>query len=350
MITRKATPTESWGTWMKKPSGARAEPDSPGASAERSNRPKKANVAQIRRVAAAAPKGIAKYSQQIINSVRDARVASPEIRPSVDLKEFQSSPLAACWIGHATVLLRVQGMTILTDPVFSHRIGVRVPGMTIGVSRVAPPALDIEHLPEIDLVLLSHAHYDHLDRPSLQRLAKGPGSKATVITAARTRRLIPKAFGNVVELEWERRFEFGHAAIQAMRPNHWGARAAVDRARGFNAYLIEARGRRVLFAGDSAMTTAFDQVGPTDLAIYGIGAYDPWIDQHATPEQVWSMFVKQSGGEPRGRLLPMHHSTFPLGQEPLTEPLERLRRAAENHQVLIDAPAPGIFWNATDAS
>lgn len=299
---------------------------------------------QVRRVAASTPRNIAKYSQQIMNSIRHARVLPPEVKASVDLKEFESSSLAACWIGHATVLLRVDGMTMLTDPVFSHRIGVRVPGMTIGVSRIAPPALDIDHLPPIDLVLLSHAHYDHLDRPSLERLAMGPASKATVITAARTKRLIPRAFKNVVELDWDKKLEFGHAGIQAMRPNHWGARAAVDRTRGFNAYLIQSPRHRVLFAGDSAMTTAFDNVGATDLAIYGIGAYEPWIDQHATPEQVWSMYVKQCGGKPTGRLLPMHHATFPLGQEPMKEPFERLRAAAGNHDYVIDAPVPGIFW------
>src|SRR6185369_8558322 len=192
---------------------------------------------------------------------------------------------------------------------------------------------DVDHLPPIDVVMLSHAHFDHLDRPSLKRLAAGPAKGATVVTAQFTRKLVPPGFGDVLELPWRQVLRLGkpgcgegEVVVQAMQPEHWGARTAVDRHRRFNSYLLEAPGGRVLFAGDTAHTHAFDVLGPTgvDLAVFGIGAYDPWEHAHATPEQVWSMYTRLSGGSPRGALLPMHHSTFVLGREPLHEPIERL--------------------------
>ena len=106
----------------------------------------------------------------------------------------------------------------------------------------------------------------------------------------------------------------------------WGARAAFDRRRGFNSYLIEAGPRRVLFAGDTAATDVFDRIGPVNLSIFGVGAYEPWEHAHATPEQVWRMFAHLRGND--GVLMPMHHSTFDLGEERPGEPLTRLAAAA----------------------
>jgi hypothetical protein len=100
----------------------------------------------------------------------------------------------------------------------------------------------------------------------------------------------------------------------------------------------------VLFAGDTAHTHAFDKVGPVDLAVFGIGAYDPWEGAHATPEQAWSMYTRLSGGTPRGHMLPMHHSTFVLGREPLHEPMIRLKRVADQHAAHIVVDTPGGLW------
>jgi L-ascorbate metabolism protein UlaG (beta-lactamase superfamily) len=207
--------------------------------------------------------------------------------------------------------------------------------------------VDIDHLPPIDLVLLSHAHFDHLDRPSLTRLVKGPARGANVVTASNTKRLFPEGFAEVTELPWKRSARVGSGVtISAIRPEHWGARTAVDRHRRFNSYLLEGPHHRLLFAGDTAHTHAFDHVGAVDLAIFGIGAYNPWEEAHATPEQAWSMYTRLSGGSPRGRMLPMHHSTFILSKEPLDEPLRRLKRAASPHEEHIVAEMPGEMWAA----
>lgn len=246
--------------------------------------------------------------------------------------------LAHCvWLGQSTVLLRIAGLTIVTDPVLSETIGVRLGPWTIGPRRLAPAPIAPGGLPPIDLVLISHAHYDHLDRPTLRAIAS-PGVR--VLTATRTRSLIPRGFADVEELAWGATVRIGSLAVTAMRPSHWGARTIWDRRRGFNSYVLGADdGPRILYAADTALTDAFDTLAgtPIDLAIFGVDAYDPWIHAHASPEQIWAMF-RATGA---GRLLPVHHSTFKLGNEPIDEPLRRLRAAAGDQADRIVAPRPG---------
>jgi L-ascorbate metabolism protein UlaG (beta-lactamase superfamily) len=332
------------------------------------------SVPGVRRVVERAVTGargaVPRYTRELIASVKEERerrgrrgsAACPVVvEPNEAIDAFVAADLAALWIGHATVLLRLggaEGMTILTDPVFSKRIGMRLGAMTLGLARVCPPALEVEHLPPVDLVLLSHAHFDHLDRPSLKRLVggrggetdeSGPGAGAHVITASNTRRLVPPGFHDVTELAWRRSARVGNVRVTAIEPAHWGARTALDRHRRFNSYLIESNHHRVLFAGDTAHTHAFDHIGTVDLAVFGIGAYNPWEHAHATPEQVWSMYTRLTDPKhpkppPRGHLLPMHHSTFILSREPMDEPLRRLRAVASGHEKHIVAEMPGKMW------
>lgn len=271
-----------------------------------------------------------RYPRQLLASLREAGMPARTVRPIAALNGFTATRLGAVWLGHATVLLRMggpDGVSILTDPVFSDRVGMSVGGVTLGPARLLPPALDVDHLPRVDLILLSHAHFDHLDKPSLRRLAGGPARGATVITADRTRSLIPDGFGEVVQLGWGRQVRFGDLRIHALRPRHWGARAGLDRRRGYNAYLLEYRAQRVLFGGDTAYTDAFDRIGAVDLSVLGIGAYEGWDGSHATPEQAWAMFLRHAAAD-RSRLLPMHHSTFDMGERRAEEPIERLLAVA----------------------
>lgn len=270
------------------------------------------------------------------------------VPPQTDLNAFARGEVAAAWIGHATVLLRLGDRVILTDPVFSDRIGMTLGAVTLGLSRLRPPALDVDHLPPIDVVLLSHAHFDHLDRPSLARLAAGPAVGAEVVTAVNTRDLIPAGFAKVTELAWGEALTLRGVVVSAMRPEHWGARAAIDRHRFFNAYVIHGleSDRRVLFAGDTARTGVFDAIDGLDLAIFGIGAYEPWDHAHASPEQVWSMYTRL-GKARKGRemrLLPMHHATFDLGERHVAEPMERMIEAAGTRRDAIVCPAIGDVW------
>ncbi len=252
-----------------------------------------------------------------------------------DHRLWHEADLAVSWIGHASVLLRLGGLTILTDPVWSERIGVRLGQRTIGPERLLRVPSPITTLPPVDLILLSHAHFDHLDRPTLRALAT---RRTTVITARKTGSLVPSGFGRVVELEPGGEVHCQGACISALVPRHWGARFAWDRHRGVNSYLITLRGQRVVVAGDTADTAAFQHVKPVDLAIMGIGAYEPWVDAHATPEQVWRMVEEMQARW----LLPVHHSTFDLSDEPVDEPMRRLLAVGDEGRVIQKAIG-GLF-------
>jgi len=232
--------------------------------------------------------------------------------------------LHAAWLGHSTVLIKIDGVTIVTDPVFSTRIGINIGPLTIGLKRLVEPALRAKQMPRPDLILLSHAHMDHFDLPSLRALE----SKATrVVTAAKTADLLRvKGYGRVEELGWGETARIGDVSVRAFEVNHWGARMRSDTHRGFNGYLIETPRYRVVFGGDTAMTTSFRALRSArrlDLAIMPIGAYNPWIRAHCTPEQALKM-ADEAGAE---TILPVHHQTFQLSSEPAYEPIERLSSA-----------------------
>jgi len=288
-----------------------------------------------RRVVRMAQSGLRRYPAAIRRSLR---LPNPGLAAAHgqtdDVTDLETGGL---WLGHASTLLRVGGSTILTDPVLSKRIGMRVGSFTLGLDRLRPPALDLESLPPVDVVLLSHAHFDHLDRPTLARLAR---PNTTVITAYRTTRLVPPGFGRVIELDWGEELTIAGVTYAAIRPAHWGARRWLDAARGYNSYLIHGADRRIFFAGDTAFTTSFKNLGPVDLAIMGIGAYDPWIHAHASPEEAWAM-----ANSMRARcIMPVHHSTFELSDEHVDEPMERLLDAAGHETDRVVAHEPGKLW------
>ena len=242
-------------------------------------------------------------------------------RPS----EWPDQGLFGAWLGHSTVLLKIDGFTILTDPVFSTRAGLNLGFTTLGIKRLVEPALHVRDLPPVDLILLSHAHMDHFDIPSLRQLES---KNRDVITATRTSDLlrVPR-YRSVTEIGWGQEHQSGPVRLRAIEVNHWGARMRTDTYRGYNGYIIDAGRYRILFAGDTARTSKFRGVSgqrAIDLAIMPIGAYNPWIRFHCTPEEAWSM-----GEDARAeRFLPVHHSTFQLSREPLHEPIERLHAVA----------------------
>jgi L-ascorbate metabolism protein UlaG (beta-lactamase superfamily) len=292
---------------------------------------------RVTQTAAVARSSVRRYSREFVNGFRRDTPAGEEWATELD-HAAHDGPLVAAWLGHATVLLRLGDKWILTDPVFSQRVGIRVGPMTLGVGRLLP-ALDPALLPPLDLILVSHAHFDHLDRPSLRRLVS---DKTTLITAASTKRLIPRGFGEVQELGWDRQLKINGLTIRALRPNHWGARTAWDRHRGYNSYVLETSRHRLLFAGDTAMTDAYTGLGRAgvDLCIFGIGAYNPWIRMHANPEQVWQMNAQAAGHW----LMPIHHSTFKLSDEPMEEPMERMLAAAADQHARIVGRELGQLW------
>ncbi len=247
-----------------------------------------------------------------------------------DLTRWHDRELAAVWIGHSTVLIRIGGMTVLTDPVFSNRIGIGLGLLTGGPHRLTEPAISIPRLPPLDLILISHAHFDHLDRPSLDKLPK----RTPVVTAENTADLIRDlGYRHVTELPWGQSVRLGGLNLTSLEVKHWGARTFYDEHRGYCGYLMQAIRRRIFYAGDTAYSNTFDHLGGVDLAIMGIAAYDPWIAGHATPEQVWEMARQMRATH----ILPVHHSTFRLSYEPITEPIQRMIQAAgdQSHRVVV---------------
>jgi L-ascorbate metabolism protein UlaG (beta-lactamase superfamily) len=259
-------------------------------------------------------------------TIESWRPIAPAFTKPAPLK-WNDAQVTAAWIGHATVLINFFGIKILTDPVLFPRIGIRLPGLTIGPKRLTAPALQFHELPKIDIVLLSHAHFDHFDLRTLHRFDKD----TSVITAPKTADLLRwTRLRDITELRWGERKSLNTAVgaiiIGAFQVKHWGARTQRDTYRGYNGYLIERNGRRILFAGDTAMTDSFAKLrhyGEIDLAIMSIGAYNPWIHSHCTPEQAVEM-ATATGAQ---FILPVHHQTFRLSFEPLREPIERFQVA-----------------------
>ena len=263
------------------------------------------------------------WHEWILESRRPIAPAFAHPQPNT----WSNDNLTAAWLGHSTVLLNFFGLTILTDPVLFPRIGIRLPFLTVGPKRLTEPALTLAELSPIDLVLLSHAHFDHIDRRTLRSF---PAS-TRVITAKRTRDLLRGTkFSEVIELGWNESVRLAprglEIEVRAFRPKHWGARMQYDIHRGYNSYVVCRNDRRIIYGSDTAMTDAFAKLNdgtPYDLAIMGIGAYDPWIWAHSTPEQAIAMANAASARF----IMPVHHQTFRLSVEPFREPIERFTRA-----------------------
>jgi L-ascorbate metabolism protein UlaG (beta-lactamase superfamily) len=260
-------------------------------------------------------------------TIESWRPIAPAFAKPEPLK-WNDAQVTAAWIGHATVLINFFGIKILTDPVLFPRIGIRVPGFTIGPKRLTAPALEFHELPKIDIVLLSHAHFDHFDLRTLHRF----NEDTSVIAAPNTADLLRwTRLQAITELRWGEHKSLNAAAgtitVSAFQVKHWGARTQRDTHRGYNGYLIESRSRgsrRILFGGDTAMTDSFAKLQHRiDLAIMSIGAYNPWIHSHCTPEQAVEM-ATAAGAQ---FIMPVHHQTFRLSFEPLREPIERFQVA-----------------------
>src|SRR5262245_8896605 len=244
-----------------------------------------------------------------------------DLYTSIPLAPHRPSPatwpddrLTATWLGHATVLFNLLGSRILTDPVLESRIGIGRGRAKLGPRRLVQPALRPRELPQLDLLLLSHAHMDHTDLGTLRALPRD-----LPVVVQRGNRDLVRRFRNVTELDWGQTVEVAGLEVESFQVRHWGARMVTDKHRGYGGYLVRKAGRAVAFAGDTAYTNLLGRLrsrGPIDLAILPIGAYDPWIYNHASPEEAWRMF-RELGAD---YLLPVHHSTFRLSREPIEEP------------------------------
>ncbi|MDF1808581.1 MAG: MBL fold metallo-hydrolase [Phycisphaerales bacterium] len=291
---------------------------------------------KIRRAVKAVRSGFRRYPRAIYSSFKPNNSTNEPVHIPEILEELANHDLAVLWFGHGSVAAQLDDMTVVVDPVLSDRIGMRIKGKTIGVQRLSPAPVSPESLIGTDIVLITHAHFDHLDKPTLERMLD---PNTTVITPHRCSKLIPPGFNRVVELSTNHSITINNLTITAIEPKHWGARSLFDRKRGVNSYVLESKDQCVLFTGDTAETKAYKHLAslPIDLAVFGIGAYDPWDHMHATPEQAWKMFQELDARY----LLPVHHSTFELSDEPVDAPMKRLRKEAGKLQDCILDPVIG---------
>jgi L-ascorbate metabolism protein UlaG (beta-lactamase superfamily) len=240
---------------------------------------------------------------------------------------WSDNTITLAWLGHATVLIDFYGVRILTDPTLYPRIGVDLGLGTLGPQRLVHCALTPEELPEVDLVLVSHAHFDHLDTPSLGSVR---GEPAAVMAAGVSDLLPRRHYSSVRELRWNEAAavttRHGDVLVRAIEVKHWGARIRRDTWRGYTGWIVEREGGRLLIGGDTANTSMFKnhrRFGPFDAAVMPIGAYNPWIRNHCTPEEAVTM-ADAAGAR---LIVPVHHQSFRLSNEPFMEPIERIQEA-----------------------
>ncbi len=234
--------------------------------------------------------------------------------------------IAATWIGHATVLLQTQGLNILTDPFFSKRAS---PTQLIGPSRVRNPGIALKNLPPIDLILLSHSHYDHMDKPALQWLAKNRAAK--LITPLQNARHT-NGF-EVIDLDWHEAHSHGQAQITVLPALHWSKRTTRDTNRSlWGAFMVELPAGAIYFGADTGFGTGetFREVkhlfGSPRLSLLPIGAYEPrWFmaPQHMNPQE--SVTAHQILGSKKS--FAIHHGTIQLTDEAIDAPVRELQVA-----------------------
>lgn len=232
-------------------------------------------------------------------------------------------------IGHATVLIQVAGLNILTDPVWSDRVG---PLSWLGVKRTRPPAVAFDDLPKIDVVLLSHSHYDHLDRATLAALERR--DRPVVVTGLKFGKVVPN--DNVVELDWWQRHPLsGGVSATYVPAEHFSARGPFDRnVTLWGGFVLETPAGGVYFAGDTGdgahIAAIAEHFGPMTLSLLPIGAYLPrWFmaPVHMNPrEAVAAAQTLQSRVT-----MPIHYGTIRLADDAFDEPLRVLREALAAH-------------------
>ncbi len=261
--------------------------------------------------------------------------AFPLVQSMPALPRGHAGELRSTWVGHVTFLLQIGTVNILTDPVWSKRVS---PLPWLGPARLADPGLPFDALPPIDAVLLTHDHYDHLDRPTVRRLHGRFGDELSwIVPLGYSEWLARQGVTRVVELDWWQSARFKrHGSmldVVALPAQHWTRRSiARVSTRLWASYAIRSDdGIRVYFACDSGYFPGFREIGrrlgPFDATFLPIGAYDPrWFMRpaHMNPEEAVRAYQDLGG---RGTFVAMHWGTFQLTDEPPLEPPQRARRA-----------------------
>ncbi|MCB1178667.1 MAG: MBL fold metallo-hydrolase [Leptospiraceae bacterium] len=251
-----------------------------------------------------------------------------------------STEFSVTWIGHASTLVQLDGINILTDPIWSERCS---PVNFAGPKRYTKPGLKLEALPKIDIVIISHNHYDHMDLPSLKELDK-LFSPTFFVGLKNKEFLESEGLKNVVELDWWDSKKIENIKVTFTPTQHASGRGIFDQRKTlWGSYVIEGKEKSFYFAGDTAYFSGFKKIGEKfpnlDFAILPIGAYEPrWFMKvvHMNPADSVQAFIDLGAK----KLVPVHYQTFVLTDEALDEPLKNTIKEFEdksiNRESLID--------------
>jgi len=235
--------------------------------------------------------------------------------------------LGVTFIGHSSFLIQIAGRNVVVDPNFARWLFV--------LKRQRRPGIRLSDLPPIDYVLVSHAHFDHLHRPSLRAIARLTrwrcGRAPQIVVPRNVGDIVARlGFSRVHEVEWWQEFREGRLSVTHTPAQHWGARMLRDFHRGFGGYVVRSQQHSIYHAGDTAYFEGFREIGRRlrpELALLPIGAYHPehFRNVHTSPEDALQGFLDLGSRA----MIPMHYGTFRLSYEPMDEPVQRLRAAAE---------------------
>lgn len=234
--------------------------------------------------------------------------------------------LGVTFIGHASFFLQMAGQNILVDANFARWLFV--------LKRLRKPGLRIPDLPPIDLVLVTHAHFDHLHRPSLRAVVhhtrRQTGKAPAIVLPHHVFDLVSDlGFEEIIELEWWNNYRYRDLTVTHVPSRHWGARILKDSHRGYGGYVLQSGTHSVYHAGDTAYFKGFREIGERlspEVALLPIGAYNPetFRNVHTNPEDATRAFLDLNARW----MIPMHYGTFRLSHEPVDEPLQLLEKEA----------------------
>jgi L-ascorbate metabolism protein UlaG (beta-lactamase superfamily) len=241
--------------------------------------------------------------------------------------------MGVTFIGHASFFLQIGGASVVIDPIFARWLFV--------LKRLRRPGLRVQDLPAVDAVLVTHAHFDHLHRPSLRAIARVTRAKSgraplLIVPPNVSDLVFDLGFKAVVELNWWEELLLGKTRVTATPAKHWGARVIRDMHRGYGGYVLRSGEHSIYHSGDTAYFDGFAEIGrklDPEVALLPIGAYDPesFRAVHASPEDALRGFVEMGART----MIPMHYGTFKLSQEPVERLLATAERMGVSERVRV---------------
>ncbi len=266
----------------------------------------------------------------------------PALNPQADWLKPPDTGLRATWLGHSTVLVEIDGVRVLTDPVWGQRAS---PSQLAGPKRFQPMPVALKDLPPIDAVLISHDHYDHLCHPTLRVLARTAVPFITSLGVGAHLQAWGVAPERITELDWWQSVQLPGSEVEvtAAPSQHFSGRGLKDRnATLWSSLVIRGPRHRVFFSGDTGLTDQYttirERLGPFDLVMLEVGAFHPaWGDIHLGPENALQALQLLGGGA----FLPVHWGTFSLAMHAWDEPVETLLRLAPSQGVRLVMPQLG---------